>query len=78
MKKILLTVFTVMLAGCATHAVTTDISSDKVKVLQRITTKYEDVLIEANRSCGIYNKTPVPVSVYEESFVKIHLFACKQ
>jgi hypothetical protein len=77
MKKLLSVVVIFALAGCATQAVTTDIASDKVKVLQLLTTKDADVLAEATRSCGIYGKKPVPVSVYEQDFKKVHLFACQ-
>lgn len=77
MKKLVLSLCVVSLGGCALPAVTTDISSDKVRVLQKMTTTDADVMREANRSCGIYGKKPVPVSTYTQDFNKVHLFACQ-
>lgn len=77
MNKFVFLLCVSVLGGCAVPAVTTDVASDKVRVLQRLTTSKEDVLQEATRSCGIYGKKPVYVSTYTQDLNKVHLFACQ-
>jgi hypothetical protein len=69
-----------LLASCVTPAVTSDINDNAVKVVAGPFTKPEALQAEAARSCGIYNKTPIPISLQcldEYCLRKVHLFACK-
>ena len=69
-----------LLVGCATPPVISDISDSSVKVQAGLGTPVDAVDSEAARGCGIYDKKPERLSfrcLDEYCFRKEYLFACR-
>lgn len=69
----------VMVAACATHAVISDIATDKVKV---VASGGDQAVImgQAREGCAHYKRTPVPISkrcLDAYCVQSEYLFACK-
>lgn len=69
-----------LLAGCGTHAVISDIATDKVKVVA--TGDDQNVIMQqAREGCSHYKRAPVPISkrcVGQYCMQTEYLFACKE
>ena len=72
--------FASTLGACAAPAVIADISDSAVRVQGNQYTENDAYMAEANRGCGLYGKSPMPLSETHTgpySSVKQVLFACK-
>lgn len=70
--------FGIMLSACATHAVISDISTDKVKV-QANGDDMQVIMAEATRGCELYHRKPQQISyrcLDGYCIQKEYLFAC--
>lgn len=68
------------LVGCAHSVGIIDIGQDRVRVRATNGAPIEDVMAEANRGCGLYNRRAIAVSrvcVGEYCSYVDHLFACR-
>ena len=69
------------IAGCAPMpAAISDVSADRVKIVQRITTSDAAVAAEAQRACGMFDRTAIgPMSFRSSSdgYTREVLFICK-
>ena len=69
-----------LVAGCATRAVISDLEEDKV-IVQASGNDMSVIMAEARRGCRIHNRRPVQISytcMDKYCLGKQYLFACKK
>jgi hypothetical protein len=72
---------TITLSACAPMpAAISEVSSDRVKVVQKLTTPVASVAAEAERACAMYDRIsvgPISYRILADGYSKEVLFICK-
>lgn len=80
-RAIVGTATVLVFSGCAqTPAAISEVSADRVKVVQRLTTPDVAVAAEAERACSLYERIsvgPISYRMLSDGYSKEVLFICK-